>query len=1598
MDEEIDIEDHDLLDNPLIKKIFPDLSVLKKEIAIYDEREQIIKSEPESMIERSSITPADSFNSERVTDDCSLHTSTIEENTNIFNEKNLPFTNKIILGTKPNQQSKISGEYYEKNVKPYMTSISLNDISSFLVNSGKYCQTCKTLFAKPEDFQNHLTVYHNKQSGTNSLHKIPTKKCKCEKCCLYFNKSTNLIEYINKTPDKLIIELNTKQTDNSKIKLGNFQNVNPSLHLSQANEHSKIRETKCFHCKKKFADQQLLIDHIYSVLQSSNKTRESRLKRLSKRRSISLAKFVAQKCFLQNKSRSLLKSDRRIVDKNEIKKISTKHEEHTTQQKTIKNQQFYRCYYCSYYFKNIKQYTNHMIKKHKENHILNYKLYTFDPECKHCFLVTKNFCSYNAHMQKSHKEKIENTTKVIPVICIPKVENFDDKISPKILSHMRASEKSNMDTTGCKIEYTQNAMETYSLCKSLNNITSVPTESTLETICNSNKNTPLVLKTVLFKCQRCDIYFMSAKSAMNHSNHMEILINWKCSNCQRIFKKCDERYHELQHKYSDDFIVYELNAQELSRVLYKCPKCAVHFNDDNYAYHHKTCDDAPDCAYCIKCDFLIDKIIKQTHDADHKTYEMPFVDFTVVDSDPIIIDNTESKLVMNDKKKIKENYEMGYCESCKGYVDKTFFICHKQQYCNKISKKVCKYCGLFVTMESLKLHLRQHNDKKKLTLQNFVFYDLKTGHQIQPPMPKYPKCFQCNVHYLTKLNLRKHTCENKDFLTCPICDTKLSDLAFKLHIAFHHYKKYGERKRNRSILINNEPAEILPSNSLQTAIILESEDLDPIMDINDVNIKRHNNICKQSESSNTESKIRHIANKDEINVLTKKKSLNPKSIPSDLELFSVVYCCSNCYITLDSYDKAIEHCQEHFNEFDFSLYRDTCEVCKMKYDRRVYGDHNILHNLRIEKKTFSLVTFDPFYFAHDFKVWIKNAFDSIDSNIVQSILDRSVYKYEGRIKLYVLQEGSSNVVVYRCNSCHVYIDPESIYNHEENSCFRLRKHPCSFCGIPFISHLSRLNHEKVHEISPDMSIKAFKIVVFNREKDKEFNKNIINSSGKFILFMCRKCHGIFDRFQDRYHICNTLDLKKCSTCALRIFSSDYKSHITKHKFIDSFIHVNMRIICFGQRNKQKPSTSLPAKFDGTLIDYIFYVCNHCNICFKKSNQTLMINHDCADIKSKVKCSICQLFFLKRLINNHYKQHENDPYFKSENFSLIPYKENNVESINRCEKTMISKINKGISNNNDDSEKNVVDSIDKMIHLNEIDEDSTKETSSLNKSNYNDVSIVGVITEHMDKLYKCSCGLHFLDSDSIKLHFGHCTLKIAKQNCSKCGLLFTPKQLFNHLLKHHGDKKNTYTINIINMTKDRNSIFNMYKCSMCNVHFVDLEKAKLHYAICEKMDVEKIQCTKCNLFIDISAFDLHNETHHNDDVADIDIVDIGKVDVYAQYKSMSDAIKNLSSEANAVIASDYIISKANLDLIDLKKYSDTIYKCEQCNIHFLTESTFKKHTVGKIGHEPFLSARTDCNRCGLSFSLPSLCKHIYIHHEKMNLNLNDFIIRRKIASS
>lgn len=53
MAEDIDIEEHDLLQNPMIQRIFPDMSILKQEILDYEDG---VLDLDEGIYERTSLT------------------------------------------------------------------------------------------------------------------------------------------------------------------------------------------------------------------------------------------------------------------------------------------------------------------------------------------------------------------------------------------------------------------------------------------------------------------------------------------------------------------------------------------------------------------------------------------------------------------------------------------------------------------------------------------------------------------------------------------------------------------------------------------------------------------------------------------------------------------------------------------------------------------------------------------------------------------------------------------------------------------------------------------------------------------------------------------------------------------------------------------------------------------------------------------------------------------------------------------------------------------------------------------------------------------------------------------------------------------------------------------------------------------------------------------------------------------------------------------------------------------------------------------------------------------------------------------------------
>lgn len=1578
----------------------------------------------------------------------------------VMRRQPLHHNNKIILGSKPAQQKyKIEVDTENITEKIYSANVVLDDISLELRENGRFCNTCLILFPSIETLQDHQVKCHNTINELEINNQDEPITYKCEKCCKRFSRRGNWIKHVQNTHRTRIVP--RVQSESKCRMLRSYRKIiRPNTNCES--------ENKCIHCNKKFSSKKLLIEHIYTIMRSNNtllkstlfvnnpenitqlkdngskinllrntfSPSENRVQPRSNKRSASPAVVTTQQRGTKS-SENEVKINDKIISKPlkmsvQLDKSFENAKEKTTspccetihkEPKTQGKQLFYRCLYCSYYFRQVFYYLKHIHKKHKDTSKAKVNMVLFDGQCKYCSRKSSDFHSYNVHMLQYHKKNINNTFKIYPKVVLSKVEINKTKISkPDRTAPVKRSSNYNdlLD------------MELSELSENIRN--EDLSEDSTELKC-------LVLKSKLFKCMRCDIHFLTVKSTKDHENHMEMLINWKCHICHKIFKKEDEASHQQQHEYSNTFTVFELDAHELKRVLYKCSKCAIHFDENDFISHFKTCEVVmAESMYCKICDILIDKCLYGDHSDEHRYKRLNLNDFTIINTDDIIstdnyIPTVESPrhVIVNSKKKrittskiiekratkkrlIKKKIDfwntiylkLSYCDTCKSFVTQIGVLrnVHVESRCANRKTVICKYCGLVFTTYSIRKHINGvHQQKKDLKLQDFSFYSIRTGKPILPPVPEYPKCYKCDVHFISRSDVFGHVCSENNYLTCNICNIKLYDKIFKLHMAFHYYsksldnnflsdisngsknkEKYHQKpiptKRQKKFAdtglsdqesestlarkINIELNETLDSH--KTTEINESVNKgDTSEDMPDANVMP--NVSKENE----QNKIKETAF-----VASNKKS--------DYELFNVLYCCSNCHTTIDTYDSVVEHCQDHL--CGVQIKTEICKTCKMTVDHKSFRDHSVFHNLKRTRAPLTLLKFDIFYFTQGNKLWFKHVFGPFSKRKTELILYRSIYN-TSRIKMDVIQEGPPDLTVYKCASCHVIVEPDSVGKHAEISCFRTRKYPCTYCGLPFLSYLARREHENIH-ITNNITLKSYRIVVFNRNHDKKDNKMLDKRQSSYVLYQCRNCRGIIDKYQRTTHVCIKTNLKKCESCDLLIPCSDYNAHFRKHNDVSNFCQKNMKIVVFGQNDQSKTSDvnengQNSSSFDGIYIDYTFYKCVECEVCFDKSQLAKLKHNVCYDNSLKMKCVKCDLFILKKKMFQHNKMHEAHVEFVRENMNIIPYSPSELQAnfipadtYGTQENSNNVSLLQGTSHEKEVVQRSIANVlVDSEKHLLECEKDNNSK-----------------IEERTAKLFKCVCGLHFLDHSSIKVHLDHCHSKIAKQHCSKCRLLFTPNVLFDHLLIHHGDKKYKYDFKIVEMSKNQCDVVTLYNCVKCTINFVEYDKAITHYEVCDEMDEESTKCKKCNLFFGICSIEQHESHHHESNVADMDIVDIEKClhsrNLYSDRENQNNIVQNTSLNGDGVIDKrKYNISDDFLASIDLSKYNNCIYKCELCNTNFLTENTHSRHFAS--GHN--LPSQDTCHICGLRFALPSLSKHIYIHHNQMKLRfIDDFVVK------
>lgn len=519
----------------------------------------------------------------------------------------------------------------------------------------------------------------------------------------------------------------------------------------------------------------------------------------------------------------------------------------------------------------------------------------------------------------------------------------------------------------------------------------------------------------------------------------------------------------------------------------------------------------------------------------------------------------------------------------------------------------------------------------------------------------------------------------------------------------------------------------------------------------------HSSTKKETVNSNLENEI-------DVDVVEGESIKLNESTDSDLNYInlSAIYTCKNCGISMNEYDEVINHCQLHNNLNDLRLNSTECVLCNLKFLSSTYKTHQDLH-VSFTKDQFKQFNFDILHFGSTNDDWLKYLFGNEKlKSCINKYIRNSIYKDECRFKLDIFQEGPVHLTIYKCGKCESIFDAPSIYQHMEECCTYVKKMFCKYCNLSFINKISMNKHENIHN-NFNIDSNSFRIVIFNKKEHEGVNIQIANAKKYYILYQCRFCHVVVDYNTYENHKCHPNDYKKCSKCGLLIEDAEYSLHMDKHINLNSFNTNFIYVILLGQNNRQiinKEEIGIVPTFNGMISDYTFYKCAQCEVCLRDRRN--IIDHYCLIKAAKLECPKCDLIFEEGKLKGHLKLHDNDPYFTKD--------------------TIMIKIfdMKGFSDNMTNSVSGEISNTQVMLN--------------------NSHSIIWRSALGIVKIYKCACGLHFLNRVTLTEHSRGCCGKIkskqSKQNCLKCGLTFSPDILFKHLLKHHKGKNAVFKYEII----------------------------------------------------------------------------------------------------------------------------------------------------------------------------------------------------------
>ncbi|CAF4913041.1 unnamed protein product [Pieris macdunnoughi] len=430
----------------------------------------------------------------------------------------------------------------------------------------------------------------------------------------------------------------------------------------------------------------------------------------------------------------------------------------------------------------------------------------------------------------------------------------------------------------------------------------------------------------------------------------------------------------------------------------------------------------------------------------------------------------------------------------------------------------------------------------------------------------------------------------------------------------------------------------------------------------------------------------------------------------------------------------------------------ACSSCGLQFSQKSFKQHMELHvkapnlarnNLLIIQYTPDLTSFDYEPTSHETEKSISD-----ESSNAKPVTHKQKEPME---------DNPMSRFLYKCSCGLLFLKWNQLRDHVKKCSDDFKPSQCK-CGLKFHT-LSLRDHLNVHLNCS--SIKNYLVARVN------VGKAAIANARKNWLWYCTVCRTYYNDIKNlncHFKGNEPGPSERCSICRITISSSSFEDHMELHNEDNEFSHKQLHKLSLRMIATDALKTPV-TKRTPTL-----YQCKKCDVHFITPQQLqshlVQLRHD---IDTRIQCTICHYFFATNFLRAHKITHHYKKRYKRDDFVIQTIEIADEEDIdsNKLE------INESRTNRGQPTEPK--------------HHDFAKTPENIKKAVYKSIGMEPL--EALKVLHKCGiCHLYFMVKNTILSHLTrHSKTSKRRQSshtCSICGLEFSSRSLRRHIFVHH----------------------------------------------------------------------------------------------------------------------------------------------------------------------------------------------------------------------